>query len=148
MISMDIATFKLPYLVSTIWWTLSAIYATSLKGLNNKYHHFDAFHLITSQESRGLFGESDVSFWIVDSIWIPLLNLCLIFVPLPSISLSIFTNKNTSEDMMFVLSILSALPIIGASIWSIRLLGLLGLLLGTHRCNEIGNNIKISNRII
>ena len=143
-----ISSINLACLAASLWWIASAIYATCLKGLYSDLDHFDAFHIAGSKGFKSLFGDSEVSYWMLDSVWIPLLNLILIFVPLPSIYLSIFINKNTSEDVMFILSIISALPIIGASVWSIRLLGLFGLLLGTHRCNQIGNNLKLSNRVI
>lgn len=110
--------------------------------------HFDAFHLGSNMASKGLFGDSVVSFWVSQSIWIPLLNFGLIFVPLPSILLSASPSVDPTEDTMFILSIISALSIIGSNIWSIRFLGLLGLVMGTQKCNEIGNKQRLSNRTI
>jgi hypothetical protein len=144
----DVSAVKTSCLISATWWTFSALYATSLKGLFSNLDHFDAFHLGNNKVTGGLFGDGEVSFWMLDSVWVPLMNLALVFVPIPAIYMSVVPQKSTSEDMMFILSIISALSIIGPSIWSIRFLGLLGLLMGTHRCNEIGNNQKISNRII
>ena len=40
------------------------------------------------------------------------------------------------EDVVFMMAIVNALPIILSSIWSIRFLGLLGLILGAHHCTE------------
>ena len=144
----DIPSVKTACFISCVWWTTSAFYATLIKGLFSQLDRFDAFHLGNSKISGGLFGDGEISLWICESMWVPIMNILLIFIPLPAIYLSVVSKKSVSEDMMFMLSIISALSIIGSSVWSIRFLGLLGLLLGTQSCNEIGNNQKISNRII
>lgn len=144
----DISSVKTSCIISCSWWTFSALYATLIKGLFSQIDRFDAFHLGNSKISGGLFGDGEISFWMSDSIWVPSINLILIFVPLPAIIMSVMSKKGTTEDMMFILAIISSLSIIGSNIWSIRFLGLLGLLMGTQSCNEIGNNQKISNRII
>jgi hypothetical protein len=119
---------------NSFFFLVSHLHLGILTGLD----HFDAFHLGNSATSKGLFGDSIVSIWLSQSFFLPVLNLALIFVPLPSIFYSIRPTKDTTEDMMFVFSIISAVSIIGSNIWSIRLSGLLGVILGTHSCNEIG----------
>ncbi len=136
---------QLALMITSIWWTLSAIHSTTIRGHSRA---FDAFHTHYNSENY-LFGDYDVSFWTQKSLWTPLLNVFLIFVPYPSFYFSskyIDSSYNIigsssiqngpGEDSVFMMAIINALPILLAGVWSIRFLGLLGLVVGTHHCSK------------
>jgi hypothetical protein len=95
-----------------------------------------------------IFSDADVSFWTSPSIWLPTINLALTLVPLPAIIFSFLRRKEDSEDVLFVLAILSALPVIGAQTTPVRLLGLVGAVYAAWRCYDIGQVNQKSNRLI
>jgi len=135
----NISGLRLALLICGAWWTLSALYATLLRGHSRA---FDAFQNHYNSENW-LLGDYDVSFWTQRSVWTPLLNLVLIFVPYPSIYFSNASKHDQSslrggltEDVVFIIAISNALPIILSSVWSIRFLGLLGLTFGTHHSSN------------
>jgi len=80
--------------------------------------------------------------------WLPLLNLLLALLPLPAIAISFLRRKTDSEDVMFVLAILSCVSIVGAQCWSVRYLGMDGLLYAAYRCYEINAIHSAGNRLI
>ena len=128
------------------WWSISAAYATLLKG-----HSHDAFHGYDGRNS--LIGDYNVSIWNLNSPWLPLMNALMIFVPYPSIYYSTIKGNGSgmsnlpryydgpSEHMVFIMAIINALPIILSGIWSIRLMGLLGLCIGTQPSSTSGSNV-------
>ena len=151
----DAAALKLSCLFTCGWWFLSAMYAICLKGLYAGVDQFDAFHLSTRGVVGGLYGDSVVSFWLSESTFISMLNLILAFLPVPAIYLSSFnstgssiSSMQSSEDLLFVLSIACALSVILSSLWSIRLLGLVGMFLGFLRSGEISSSQIRSDTVI
>ena len=151
----DAAALKLSCLFACGWWFLSAMYAICLKGLYAGVDQFDAFHLSTRGVVGGLYGDSVVSFWLSESTFISMLNLILAFLPVPAIYLSSFnstgssiSSMQSSEDLLFVLSIACALSVILSSLWSIRLLGLVGMFLGFLRSGEISSSQIRSDTVI
>ena len=151
----DVAALKLSCLFASGWWLASALYAILVKGLFVGVDQFDAFHLSKGGIANGLYGDGVVSFWLSTSTFTSVLNLVLAILPIPTIYLG-SSNSNgksissvqTSEDLLFVLSIASALSVILSSLWSIRLLGFMGMFLGFIRSGEISKSQQKSNRVI
>ena len=96
----------------------------------------------------GIFGQEDVSIWTNNGFFTPLLNLALAAVPAPALGLGFLRRKGDSEDMMFVLAVLSAISVIGAGCSSVRLLGVTGVVFGFWRCYDLGQKQVQSNRLI
>ena len=89
-----------------------------------------------------------VSVWSASSIWLPWITLVLVLVPLPAIVLGIIRRKDETEELMFVLAILSLAAAVGAQIMSVRLLGVLGLVYGMWGVAAAGTTHTQSNRLI
>jgi hypothetical protein len=104
---------------ASLWWTCSALYAVFIKGYSHPYVPLFS----TFDRGVGLLGEENVSFWTASSSWIPWVNFALTFVPLPAIILGFIRRKGESEEIVFVLAVLSILSIVGAQCMSVRLLG-------------------------
>ena len=129
------------------WWSFLALNSIFLKGFSEDSSLMAAFDF--HAEGGGLLGlEGDVSIWTNESLLWPMLNLALMCMPLPGIYLGIMRQKGDSEEMMFVLAITSAIPVIGAQIWSIRYLGLLGVVMSAWRCYDISRAQKRSDQLI
>jgi len=79
---------------------------------------------------------------------VPALNVVLALLPLPAIASSFLRRKTDSEDMVFVLAIFSCVSILGAQCWSVRYLGMNGLMYAAYRCYEIGAIHKEVARLI
>jgi len=79
---------------------------------------------------------------------VPALNIALAILPLPAIAVSFLRRKADTEEMVFVLAILSCVSIIGAQCWSVRYLGMNGLMYAAFRCYEVGAIEKAGNRLI
>jgi hypothetical protein len=50
--------------------------------------------------------------------------------------------------MMFMLSLISVAPIVGSQLASLRCLGVVGVVLGFWRSQDIGRIKRVSNRLI
>ena len=100
--------------------------------------------------SFGLFKDEDVSFWSSSSPyhWVPLLNLALALVPLPAVFMAFRRSKADTEEMAFVLAVLSCVSVVGAQCWSVRYLGATGLIFAAWRCYEVGAIAKEIVRLI
>jgi len=100
--------------------------------------------------SFGLFKDEDISIWSSNTPyhWLPILNLLLALIPLPAIIVSYLRRKTDTEDMVFVLAILACVSIVGAQCWSVRYLGMSGLVFAAYRCWEIGAVHSVGNRLI
>jgi hypothetical protein len=73
----------------------------------------------------------------------------MLIVPLPGIALGVLRRKDdSSEELLFVLAIVSLLPIVGAQVNSIRYLGIVGSLFAAWRCYDIGLTQRNSDRLI
>ena len=127
---------------ASAWWYLSTFYAILGRGFaaRNGIHGFEL--------NVGIFGHEDVSIWTNTGFFTPLLNLALAAVPAPAIVLGFLRRKGDSEDMMFVLAVLSAISVIGAGCSSVRLLGVTGVVFGFWRCYDLGQKQVQSNRLI
>lgn len=128
-------------LYTTAVWLVSSLYRIFVMGYGEQPE--DIF-----EPQYGLFRDEDISIWTSPSKWLPWLSFAMTLVPLPAVVFSFLRRKDDSEEMMFVLAVLSALPIIGAQSTPIRLLGVVGLLFGSWRCWDIGQTGKRSERLI
>lgn len=139
-------------LAAAACWAASALYSILGDGLlavlSGDKTQRDGDQLFESPGERA--AEVNLSLWTSTSLyrWVPLLHLLLLLVPLPAVFFSFFKQTDDSEEGMFVLTVLSALPVIAAQVWSVRLLGVAGILFGAYRCHEMGSQSKTSNRII
>ena len=122
-------------LSSSLWWFLSGLYCIFIKGL---------FHV----HGKSMNTTTDISIWTSSSLWYPVINFFLLLMPIPSIVLEYLQRSRDTEDLHFVLSIVSSLPIIGSQNLVIRLLGIVGLACSAKRCYDIGKRNKKSRRII
>ena len=127
---------------ASIWWLVSGIYSIFVKGYATSagLAHFEL--------NVGIFGDENISFWNSEGLWYPLLNLVLLIIPLPAIALGFMRRKGESEDVLFILAIMSLLPIICAQCSSVRLLGIMGTVFGAWRCYDVGVKQADSNRLI
>lgn len=131
----------LSLLVSSIWWILSAVYELFVKGYGEDPGRY-------FQSNYGLFQDENVSVWTGPSIWLTIINLVLAVLPIPAIQAGVMRRQGSSEEMLFVLGILSVISIIGAQTTSVRLLGCAGAVLGFWRCYDLGVRVGQSNRVL
>lgn len=96
----------------------------------------------------GVFGAENVSFWNNDNLWYPSLHILLLLVPLPAIYLGYMRSKGDTEDVLFILALLSVLSVVGSGCSAVRLLGVSGVVFGSWRCYDIGQKQVSSNRLI
>jgi hypothetical protein len=126
--------------------------------------------LITTVRPHSYFGfDSNISLWSkTESWWLPYLNFfyCLCTIPVVYYSIwnfnsaggiqSTLSSSNTrgkgaamiSDDVLFFLSLLNVIPIIGANVDCVRYLGILGLFSGIYRSNYLFRKKKLSNEYI
>jgi hypothetical protein len=81
-----------------------------IQGYSSKY-------LLNFEINVGVFGVENVSFWNNDTLWFPLLQLLLLLVPLPAVYLGYMKGKDDSEDVMFILALLSVLSVVGSGVY-------------------------------
>jgi hypothetical protein len=135
-------------IVSSLWWIVSAIYSLFLKG----HDGLQFLQQFRSSSTPFLLDDVDASIWNGDDEvafrWITVLHIGLLLVALPGIILSFLRRRNESEDLMFVLAVVSLLSAILSQIWSIRLLGVVSALYAAWRCYDIGRNIRKGDQTI
>jgi hypothetical protein len=138
----DIHPVALAAGASSVWWLTSALYSIFIRGyaMRKGISHFEL--------NVGIFGEENIGIWNSDSIWTPILSFTLMCVPLPAIALGFLRRKGESEDILFILALLSLLPVIAAGCSSIRLLGVMGVVFGSWRCYDVGQKVSDSNKLI
>lgn len=129
--------------ICAAFWTLSALYAVLVKGygVDARVLEFegpqDMFHL-----------DSDVSIWTNDSTLWPIINLLLVLAPMPGVISGIFPQVGKSEDIIFVLAVLSLVPVFAAQISSLRYLGILGMLFAAWKGYRVSDLQHRSDRLI
>lgn len=112
-----------------LFWISSTIYSIFIKGyfihdqLNQQQHLIEEHFL--GYNTFGILGQnSDISIWTNQSLAFPMFNMLLLFIPLPAIHKSMFYPlKDDSENYLFLLSIISLIPVIAGYLSSLRLLG-------------------------
>lgn len=127
-------------LFCTTWWLASAIYAVFLRR--------DDAKMISSGFKIGSFMDADVSLWSSGDTFLPWITIALALTPLPAVLLSYFRRKDEDEDLIMVCTCLSLLAVIGGQVWSVRFLGLTGVIFGIWRCRDMGMFAKKSDRTI
>jgi hypothetical protein len=101
------------------------------------------------QESFGMFHNAPISFWSSSlPTWLIIVNFIEGLVPLPAVILSAMKRKNESEELVFVLAVLSLLPLVGSHANCIRFIGGVSTVYASWRCYEIGQKHSLSERII
>ena len=126
------------------WWLLSALHSILVRG----HSAADGYYLFFATSSDFSFGDSDVSVWTNHSLWVPLLNLLMMLVPLPAILLSFARRSGESEDVLFILAVLSCVPVIGAGVNSVRLLGSAGTIFASCACYQLSASLRKSQRML
>lgn len=122
-------------LLAVVWWYGSVVYHILLRGYGE-----DNDGLVIAPYS--MFGwDEEISLWTSN---LPLLNLALAMVPYPAIFMSLRKNRNDTEEMLFVLAILSGVAVIGGSVDCIRYLGLVGVFAAGYRCFEISRSSGVN----
>ena len=118
-----------------VFWLISALYAILVKGYGTDPS------MVTFQSPQDLLGiDSDVSIWTNESKLWPLLNLAQILAPLPGIFLGVSSQRRgDSEEILFVLAIVSLVPVFASQISSLRYLGIAGMLFAVWRGYKIGD---------
>lgn len=110
-----------------LFWISSTIYSIFIKGyfVIHDQQHQQEEEFFLSSNTFGILGQnSDISIWTNQSLAFPMFNMLLLFIPLPAIYKSIFYPlKDDSENYLFLLSIISLIPVIAGYLSSLRLLG-------------------------
>ena len=132
-------------ILSAGWWFLHAAHAIFVEGM---FGEASSAELYRSATTGGIFHDEVVSFWLSPGYWYPCLNTVLLLVPIPAIYLAFRRHKGDSEDMAFMLAVLSVLSTAGAHAACIRYLGVMGAVLGGWRCREVNFSNTVSNKLI
>ena len=140
--------------ISALYWTGSALY--SLFGKD--YDGLEFLHEFATplHGQKGVLADADLSIWSQElsegeHAWLSWMHVMLLCFALGPILMTFFRGSEAvlgtsrghsaqqrghsdgSDDLLFVLSIIAIIPIITAQLWSIRLLGVLGVVFGV--CN-------------
>jgi hypothetical protein len=128
-----------------MFWTTSALYAILGKG----YGEDPGAAAFQATQPRDIFGlDSDVSVWTNEDPTWPLINLALLCLPLPALLKGIAWKRGDSEEILFVLAVLSLVPVFAAQIGSLRYLGVLGMVLSSWRGYHLGKVQQQSDALI
>ncbi len=97
-----------------LWWVVSGVISVFLKGY---FQSADVFAFLHPVRDTSYFSDGNVSVWTAESAWYPLSTIVLILIPLPAIYIPItMTKQEYSVDMLFMISVISAISIVGANI--------------------------------
>mmetsp|Transcript_28966 Transcript_28966/g.29311 ORF Transcript_28966/g.29311 Transcript_28966/m.29311 type:complete len:1124 (+) Transcript_28966:147-3518(+) len=141
----DAHPWELVGIISTFWWVFCALCAVLVRS-DPQNDWF--FHSPSHGQKLGIFQDQDVSMWRETPSILPWITLLFTAVPLPVITLSFLQRENESTDLLFILTIISSMSVIGGSIWSVRLIGVIGLIYGAWRCKSLSARKVVSDRII
>lgn len=128
-------------LLAALWWWASALHSVFMKGIGGV--GIQGFH-----HQHSWFPDQDVSIWTNGTWWLPVVTVILMLIPAPGIVLGLRSRQGQSEEVMLVLGVLSALPVVLSSINSVRYLGLLGCVFSSMRFYNIGSAQRNSDRLI
>jgi hypothetical protein len=138
--------------ICAVWWYGSVFLHVFVMGWGKHHDQFYSINGVSSMPSfmllkpHSVFGwDEEISIWTSDSSYLPILNLALSIVPYPTIFIALRRQNGESEEMLFVLTLLSAVAIIGGSVDCVRYLGIMGVLSGGLRCYEIHKSKKIGS---
>lgn len=125
-------------LIAASWWTLSALYSLLLKGIT-----MTASSRGSAQAAAEMSGfrvkvwlaedAEDSSVWTAPALWVPLLNLLMLCIPVVAVYWSaagFFSRRSSDEDMKFMMTVLSLVPLIGSNLWAIHLLSVTAFAFG------------------
>jgi hypothetical protein len=146
--------------VASMWLVLSALYSLLVSDSDLGEMIFQsAAHsqsglraastgILDEAASLAFLPDRVVSVWSAGSWLDPALAVLGLALPLPVIVAALAQRRHDSDDLIFVLALLSALGTMLAPLWSLRLLGITGVLLGSRRLTELGAMRKISDRLL
>jgi len=146
--------------VASMWLVLSALYSLLVSDSDLGEMIFQsAAHsqaglrsasagMLDEMASLAFLPDRVVSVWSASGWLEPTLAMLGLVLPLPAIAAALVQRRDDSDDLIFVLALLSALGTMLAPLWSLRLLGVMGVLLGSRRLTELGAMRKISDRIL
>jgi hypothetical protein len=154
--------------ISAIYWVLSALYSLFAKDYNGlEFLHEFATPL---HGQKGVFADADLSIWSQELseggyAWLTWMHLLLLFLALGPIVMTFFRGAGSSldsrghssqqrgqndgsDDLLFVLSVIAIIPVITAQLWSIRLLGVLGVVFGVSNAYFFNRRQRRSDNVI
>lgn len=154
--------------VSALYWTCSALYSLFVKD----YSGLEFLHEFATpiHNQRGIFADADLSYWSQELseggyAWLTWMHLLLLGMALGPIVMTALRGGSAaasarghsfqqrgqndgSDDILFVLSVIAIIPLITAQIWSIRLLGLLGVVFGVCNAYAFNRRQTMSDNVI
>eukprot|EP00981_Chlorochromonas_danica_P000108 scaffold36_cov191-Ochromonas_danica.AAC.22 len=129
-------------IVCTAWWYGSAVYNIFLRGLGDGI-------TVAGVAPYSIFGwDEEVSIWVNNTPYLSILNAVLAILPFPAIYASMTKSQGVTQEVVFVLAIVSMASIIGGSIDCVRYLGLVGAVSAGYRCYMLSSNSRTQNSII
>ncbi len=146
--------------VAAMWLVLSASFAILIVNTDLEEQLFQtAAHspagmrsshsnLLEGIASLAFLPDKSVSLWTAEGWLDPTLAVFALALPVPAILVALAQRHSDSDELVFVLSIMSALGTMLAPLWSLRLLGFIGVALGSQRLSEISALQKFSDRIL
>lgn len=108
----------------------------------------DALGFLADLPTLDFLPDRVVSIWSADGWLPPLLATSGVILCIPVITFSLMKRRDESDDWIFAFALLAAVAAMIGPIWSIRLLGFLGIAFGAHRLNELSTVKKISDRML
>ena len=154
--------------ISALYWTCSALYSFFIKDYNGlEFLHEFATPL---HGQKGIFADADLSIWSEDLsqsgyAWLTWIHVLLLLMALGPIVMTYYRGSESplqgrghssqqrgqydgSDDLLFVLSIVAVVPILTAQLWSVRLLGVLGVTFGVCNAYHYGHRQRRSDVFI
>lgn len=128
------------------YWFIMGCHAIFIKGLGEDSIIKEELNL--ERSNSFVLVDHNVSIWTSESVFMPILSIALLIIPMPAIVLGFLRRKNESEELLFILAVLSGVSVLGGQINSIRCLGIAGIVFGAWRCYDISSFNQKSNRLI
>ena len=134
---------ELSVITSIVWWILRSIYEIFINGYSIRSEIPNGFI-----ENFGIFQNANVSIWTSTLPgWLIAVNILLMLLPLPAAIISFMNRKNESEEIIFVLAIMSMISLIGSQTNCIRFIGGITAIYASWRCYDISIKNSVSSRI-
>ena len=103
--------FFLTVLGSCLWWLISTALSVFVKGL------FQSLNIFNNMHNFAYFSDENVSIHTSESLFYPFITIFLGILTVPALYIPmVMKRQEYSVDMLFMLSVISAIAIVGASI--------------------------------